>query len=348
MRIGSIEAHGFAEAVPVEGGGRRLQRVPEALRTKLLEGAQWQFQRPAGGELRAVAEDNRLRLTLSAPAGDAQASVFFGNFESKAAWTLTAEPREITVQAPEHFWRLPEACRRGLPFSPRVIRVRCQGGPVVLHDAAGAGVRPPEPTERPPKKLLAYGTSITHGAAATTPHLSYVQQLAWRLGADALNLGVGGACMCEPELADWIAAREDWDAALLSLSVNMLPHHEPEAFAARVRVFVETVAAARPRRPVFCVTLYPHYFDWGFHPAQGHPAKGEPEAYRRALREVAAGCDPAQVHCYEGPELFDDLAGLTTDLIHPGDLGMIRLAENLAGRLRPVLARSDWPLPPWS
>ena len=35
----------------------------------------------------------------------------------------------------------------------------------------------------------------------------------------------------------------------------------------------------------------------------------------------------------EGPDLLADIGGLTTDLIHPGDLGMIQMGENLAKRL---------------
>tara|TARA_Y100000588_G_scaffold309722_1_gene334882 strand:- start:4722 stop:4859 length:138 start_codon:yes stop_codon:yes gene_type:complete len=39
----------------------------------------------------------------------------------------------------------------------------------------------------------------------------------------------------------------------------------------------------------------------------------------------------------EGPDLLADIGGLTTDLIHPGDLGMIQMRQELAKRLEKLL-----------
>jgi hypothetical protein len=36
------------------------------------------------------------------------------------------------------------------------------------------------------------------------------------------------------------------------------------------------------------------------------------------------------VHLVEGPEILRDPGGLTVDLIHPADNGMIQMGENLA------------------
>jgi len=55
------------------------------------------------------------------------------------------------------------------------------------------------------------------------------------------------------------------------------------------------------------------------------------------LRDVVAASPHANVYLIEGPDILPGMAGLTTDLIHPGDEGMIRMGERLAERLRPLL-----------
>jgi lysophospholipase L1-like esterase len=224
-----------------------------------------------------------------------------------------------------------------MPFSPRVARLVLAGGPLYVHAIEGEGLRPPTSDELPRTRYLAYGTSITHGGAATGPHLCYVAQAARRLGADLINLGVGGSAYCEPELADHIAARDDWHVASLALSVNMIgAGFTLDEFAERVSYMVNAVAGANTERPVVCVTIYPHFREFG--PQFENPeAKGAPEQYRQRLRDVVAACPYPNVHLVEGAEILADPGGLTVDLIHPADNGMIQMGENLARRIAGLL-----------
>ena len=41
------------------------------------------------------------------------------------------------------------------------------------------------------------------------------------------------------------------------------------------------------------------------------------------------------MHLLEGPEILTDVTGLTSDLIHPADEGMIQMGRGLAERRRP-------------
>lgn len=58
-------------------------------------------------------------------------------------------------------------------------------------------------------KRLAYGSSITNGALAVRPGDLYPARVARTLGVDHFNLGFGGGARLEPEMADWIAGRND-------------------------------------------------------------------------------------------------------------------------------------------
>ena len=85
-----------------------------------------------------------------------------------------------------------------------------------------------------------------------------------------------------------------------------------------------------------CITLYPFYRDFGLTDA-GVEYKSGAEAYREALREAVAGCPHGNAHLIEGTEILRDISGLTADLIHPGDNGMIEMGRNLAERLKALL-----------
>ena len=166
-----------------------------------------------------------------------------------------------------------------------------------------------------------YGSSITHGASAVRPTGTYAMRTAQRLGVDLINLGFGGGAHLEPQMAEYIAARDDWDLATLELGINILDI-SVAAFAQRVARFVTTIAAAHPDKPIYCIDVYPcneelHGGDKAI-------------AFREVVRAQVARMAAPNVHHIAGPDVLDDLGGLSQDLTHPAPAGMERMAENLA------------------
>ena len=100
---------------------------------------------------------------------------------------------------------------------------------------------------------------------------------------------------------------------------------------------IDTVAGANTARPVACITLYPFFGDWGQMDLLVN-AQSTADAYRQALREAVEACPHPNVHLFEGEEVLTDWSGLTGDLIHPADNGMIEMGANLARLLRPLIA----------
>ena len=335
MIFENVELHNIAEAREIEGlSGLQLQRVPEDVRLCLNPRAQERMLSPAGAEIRFVCDSDEARVTVSCPEGSAEIIPFWGPFQGRERYAIRREPVTLELAYPERLAELEPGMAEGMAFSPRVWRLTLRGDGLHYHGAEAKGMRPPAPDQLPDLRYLAYGTSITHGAAATAMHLTYVSQTARRLGADLINLGVGGSAHCEPELADYMASRDDWHVATLALSVNMIGGgFSVEAFSERTSYMVNTVAGAHPDRPVACITLYPHFRDWG----ADEELKTKSLAFRQALREVVASSGRPNVHLIEGSDILTDIGGLTVDLIHPGDLGMIQMGENLAGRLREIM-----------
>jgi lysophospholipase L1-like esterase len=338
----NVEPHNVAEVQHVpQSEGVRLQRVPESVRCTLNEGAQMRMLQPDTTEIRFLAEGPTCRVTLSSE-GQTRVTVFHGLFDGRQRFIIGSVPQTIEITLPDRLQQLDRAYWREMAFSPRVYRLILGGpqrDPILFHGVSGENVRPPDPQDLPKLRYLAYGTSITHGWEAEGPHLIYVSQTARHLGADLINLGVGGAAHCEHELADYIAARDDWHIATLELSVNM--HKLPlETFHERVSYMVNRVAGADPKRVVACLTLFPYCRDFGVE-VPGQVFGGRPEEYRQTLRDAVKACPHRNAHLLEGPEILTDISGLTGDLIHPGDDGMIAMGRNLAEKLKPLLQKAN-------
>ncbi len=207
--------------------------------------------------------------------------------------------------------------------------------PLYFHGIKEGKYRLPEIGTSPRKQLLCYGTSITHGAKLSGPHLTYPYMTAKRLGMDLINLGMAGTALCEPEMADYIANRSDWDIATLAMSVNMYAQKFPcDEFRERIHYMVNTIAKANSDKPIFCITLYPFSDDVGvFTEWSTRTAKD----YRKALRDVVKDCPYENVHLLEGTEILKDFTLLAPDLIHPNDLGMMQMAENLSMKIKGYL-----------
>lgn len=340
MHVDEMEFHNVGGLSPVDGrDGQLIQRVPEAVRSELNEGAQSRMRHPAGVELRFVPEET-VELTLSIePGGSADhgtVRVFWGPIQGYDEFEIGPEPRTVEVSMPEKLRRLDASAVEDLAFDSRVCRVclpgEHRGGYTVYHGAEGER-RPPTDDELPDRRYLAYGTSISEGEAVLGEHLTYVGQTARRLDADLINLGSCGTAYCDEAMADHIAERGDWDVATLSISINMVGTFSPEVFRERATDMIDTVASANPDKPVACITIFRNARDV----VTDHPEGETCERFRSELREAVAESPHENVHLLEGPELLPSIDGLTTDLVHPGDGAMTTIAERLAGELESVL-----------
>lgn len=330
----AVSLHNVAEleAADWTDDGHRLTRLPGDVGANLNVSARERMRHPSGCELRFVpdGDDATVAITLSAST-ETVAYPFWGSFQAFDRVAIGPEPITLEFTVPERVRALEPQTAAAGAFDPRVCRLRFDPrSPVALHDVAGPR-RPPTADELPATRYLAYGTSITEGYEVA-PHLCYVAQTARRLGVDPINLGLSGAAFCEPAMADYLAGRNDWDLATLSLSVNMANRgFTLEQFRERAGHLVQRVATAHPEKPIACVTLFPYHADV----VRGDDRERAAE-FRAALRSIVGETAHDDLHLLEGPDLLDP-TGLTSDVLHPGDDGMIQIGQRLAAALRPVL-----------
>jgi lysophospholipase L1-like esterase len=330
-----VELHNIEDLVSVEGfTGLRMQRVPESVRVKLNSDAQSQMCHPSCAEIRFVS-DHPVSIELSCPKGLGTVDVFYGPFQSLERYEIKRDISVIHVSRPDQMNLYDQSKLSDLSFSPDVCRLLMAGDAMFIHGMQSDNCRPPNRDELPRLRYLAYGTSITDSGNATAPHLTYVEQVGIRLGADVINLGSSGSAFCEPEIADYIAARKDWDFATLALSVNMLKF-PLSFFYERISYMINSICRSNHRRPVICITLFPYSREFG-DTFIGMEDKGSPEDYREALRKAVQACSCKNLYLLEGSDILNDIGGLSPDLLHPGDQGMIFIGENLARQIKPLI-----------
>lgn len=324
--------------------GYQLSRVPREVGDRLNERARLRAFAPAAGELRFNLKEGTAKLTLKyiEDRGEAVqgwpvlAEVWQGDYflrwvEIRRDWTTIEVklPGNLAQLAANHPRRRfdPALVRIVLPHMTQTRLLRLEGA-----------VTPPRPDQLPARRYLAYGSSITNGFFATRPGDTYPMRVARALGADCINLGFGGGAHLEPEVADWIAARNDWDFATLELGINLIGRMPVDEFRARVERFVPAIAKGQPDKWLFVTDIF------GMADPRFDPAKVQ--AYRQVVRECVARIGSPRVVYVDGGTLLQDMSGLLDDLLHPSSEGFGELAQRLETRIRTAMGPGAFPPSP--
>jgi lysophospholipase L1-like esterase len=332
MLYKNAELHNIRALQPLPQGGFRLSRVPEGVRKVLNEGAQNTAFNTCGCEIRFNLRGGAAKVTLRRTArGEVPvdpcgvAEVWFGPFEG--GWdicprSIAPEPTTLTIQYPQNHIDLQRyAAEASLPYNPALVRVILPyDWPTELLDIEG-DIEPPRLGQSPDRRILMYGSSITHGGGAVRPTESYAMLTAAQLGCDLINLGFAGSAQMEKDLARFIADDVDWDIATLEMGINVLGAWPVEKFREHVSGFVAEIAAKHPDRWIFCIDLFTCVHDFTHNPLI--------DAYRAIVRETVETMKMPKLVYLNGHTLLTRLSGLTSDLVHPSSEGMQEIASRL-------------------
>ncbi|TCT16356.1 lysophospholipase L1-like esterase [Natranaerovirga pectinivora] len=343
MIYDNLEFHNVMELQKKDGfSGLRLQRFPEEIRYSLGyeddKRGRIASQTSTGCEVRFVTDSKKIRLYLSALDGDGEVLVYNGNFYYGKYTLKSGVITTIHLEADERFEEVNPEILQGYSFSHKVWRIAMNRGfSAVYHgiDVCGCTIRPPKENEVPKLRWLAYGSSITHGVESISHNNSYVEQAAKRLGVDVLCNGISGACLCEKEVADYMATRNDWDFITLELGVNMRVHFEPEEFEKRARYIIKKVIENNPDKPVIIITIFPNRSLYLKQPDKIYYRNIE---YNKILNEIHREFNANNLHIIQGDSILTNFSGLSSDLLHPSDDGHILMGENLAKKLKEIIA----------
>ncbi len=328
----NVELYNVEELIPAgDGGALSMTRIPNNLRESLNDSARLAALYPAGAEVRFNLQGDTAAVTLRTEAGPSVLEVFRGPF--LFSWHVV-QPGETRIEASqlESIQVLKKISRdRNLPFDPELVRVILPYSQPVQLVALEGETSTPDDSQVPGRKVLTYGSSITHGSSAVRPSGTWAMRLAQSLGLDLINLGFGGGAHCEPQLADYIAGRDDWDLATLELGINMVyrPEFTVEEFRRRVEYFVSRIVEAHPDKWVFCTDMFTFAADLGANPARN-------AEFRRVVREVVRKIGSPRLVHLDGRRLLRSIPGLSVDLVHPSPRGM----EEIAYRFSRIILRN--------
>ena len=201
-----------------------------------------------------------------------------------------------------------------------------------------AGACPERPCSSP-VRWLAHGDSITQGARAIAPGLTYVSLVADTLGWDGLNLGLGGSAWGDAVVAEYVASRDDWDVLSIAIGTNTYAASIETAasFRERYGTFLDIVRHRHPTKPVLCIT--PIWRGSDAVPGEANQLGDTLASYRQAISGLVIARSPSDrnLHLLDGLELIGDSEGLGVDLVHPDARGMMRMAQKIIPALRDLV-----------
>lgn len=180
------------------------------------------------------------------------------------------------------------------------------------------------------KPVVFYGSSITHGACAGRPSLTYPARVCAALDADFINLGFAGNALGDLEIAEYIAG--------LDMSVFVLDYDwnapTPEFLLETHKPFFDAVRSQNPDLEILIISR----FESGHKPIEDTAARFE--VIRQTCEAALHGGD-RHVTLLDGRTFFtlheSDLCLM--DFTHPNDYGFHRMAEKILPVLAQVLKR---------
>ena len=205
------------------------------------------------------------------------------------------------------------------------IELPCYSGIKEMHigvsESAKISHAPDYSLEKP---IVFYGSSITNGAAASRPGMTYEARISRELDVNYINLGFGGLCKGEPEMAEYIAGLEmsvfvlDYDHNARTLE-HLSQTHEP---------FFKTVRAKHSDLPIIIISRPNNLTDMD----------ERFEVIKRTSENATANGDE-NVYLINGKEFFGGDLDFTVDGVHPTDLGFYLMAKRITEELRPIVAK---------
>lgn len=324
MKNNNIIYHNV-DMIKPEFRGDRLFRYPEDVLANCNTHCRIMSYYACNCELRFVTNANSVYVTITSIMGDGNIVVYFGDYCQTQYKILSGETKTICINKPvmltdgtsEEFF---ENCI----YDPNVIRLHLHAFMAVVGDieAPGGEIRPPEKSELPQKTMLAYGSSITHGACAASTNLCFAQTAARLLKSDIINKGVGGSCFAEGAVADWFSMRSDWDFAYIEIGINMLDKFECDEFEKRYTYFLNKMAETG--KPIFAPSIYMY---------SGAFKDKSREKYRRfneIIRNYHENCGFENVHFIDGDYILPESRWLSADGLHPSTEGHALMGMNIA------------------
>ena len=179
-------------------------------------------------------------------------------------------------------------------------------------------------------KLVFYGTSITQGANASRPGLSYVDQISRHINAEVLNLGFSGNGLGETSIINIIKEINDMRMLIIDYDANA---GATGALYSTMIPLIEETRKYHPTIPIIVISRIFYILE-----SYQTSIKQAMKKRRDFQKEVVEASNDKHLYYIDGrsllsPEPFDCFS----DQIHLNDLGFYNFSQNLIKYIEQIL-----------
>lgn len=271
--------------------------------------------RSIGSELRFVTESSFFDLKLRSDKENSKVYVFFGDFMFNSYELKEGVITNLHVEIPDKFLKYRERITN-YTFHPKVIRIVIGYSGYVSYIGLNTYTdrRPPYDYELPKKRMLLYGSSISHGSEALEYINSYAFILSRLLKIDILNKSIPGSCQAEKEICTYFKDIS-CDVAFVEFGVNVLGLYTLEEYKTHLNNLLSSI----PTENLFFTSVLDN----------GNLFEPDSKVYKKMMefREYANSIE--KYHYIDPTYLLNDFSDLTADFLHPSDFGQMQIALKL-------------------
>ena len=180
--------------------------------------------------------------------------------------------------------------------------------------------------------IIVHGSSITHGASASRPGMTYPARFGRDNGFYVCNLGFSGMCKLQKEYAYYLADIKDVDAFIFDTFSNP----QADVIYANFNEFVDIVRAAHPDVPmIFLQTERREIRNFNTKREASEAAK------QKAAEEVVSERMKKDKNMYfiDSEGFLGDEHIATADGTHPTDLGFTYMLQKITPKIKKILKK---------
>ena len=327
----NFELYNVFELVPKkEQDGFLMSRIPKCVRSCLNQTASTMAFNGCGVEIRFNIINGPAKVVISRdnigainPMGIVE--IYYGSFQASNINNpvfVGYEQTEFFINTPPNIEKLLYLYKKeGKGYDPRLIRILLpHDAPTILHRVEG-DIVPPQSSQKPCKKIVFYGSSITHGGNAISTRHTYASQLADMLNFELINLAFAGSAYMDIEMAEFISTEINWDIAVLEMGINVLDKWTANEYKDHIECFICEIAERNQEKKIFCTDIYTFGADF-FEDSKANQ-------FRDILYKVIKRRRYDNVIYIPGYKMLKSVYELSSDLVHPSQEGMNTIAKNL-------------------
>ncbi len=315
----------------VSHDGELFRRVPQDIADNISDGISWASKLTAGGRVRFTTNSPYITVACKWRVREPLAQMPMTGSCGFDLYIYSDGKEEHR----ETFCPDPESCEKGYSCTKNIgwsneNKVISINFPLYNNvDGLYIGIKEGStlieaPEYKHPRPIVFYGSSITQGACASRPGMSYEAIVSRHFDTDYINLGFAGNAKGEDKMADYISSLD------MSVLVIDYDHNAPDVkhLEDTHERFFKRIRAKHPTLPIIIMSA---------------PEKRKTSLWWQGREEIikktydnALSVGDKNVYFIQGAELMTDNDGLV-DGIHPQDHGFMSMAKRIIKELEIVI-----------